>query len=39
MFHRSTMADEKLTNLAMISIESEIAKTLHKIELTKHFSF
>ena len=27
-FHRSTMTDEKLTNLAMIFIESETAKTL-----------
>jgi len=26
-FHRSTLTDETLTNLAMISIESETAKT------------
>jgi len=28
-FHRSTVTDERQTNLAMISIESETAKTLH----------
>ena len=38
MFHRSTMTDEKLTNLA-ISIESETAKTLDMTELTKKFAF
>jgi len=27
-FHRSTMTDERLTNLARISVESETAKTL-----------
>jgi len=38
-FHRSTMTDEKLTNLAMIYIESETAKTLDTTELTKHLHF
>ena len=37
-FHRSTMTDERLTNLA-ISIESETAKTLDMTELTKTFVF
>ena len=36
-FHRSTMTDEKLTNLAMISIESETAKICDMFELTKTF--
>jgi len=39
MFHRSTMTDEKLTNLAMISIESETAKICDMFELTKTFPF
>jgi len=39
MFQRSTTSDEKVTNLAMISIESELAKTLDTTELTKTFSF
>jgi len=38
-FHRSTMTDERLTNLAMISIESETAETLDMTELTKTFEF
>jgi len=38
-FHRSTMIDEKLTNLAVISIESETAKILDMTELTKTFAF
>ena len=40
-FHRSTMADERLRNLAMMYIESEtaIAKTLDMTELTKTFVF
>jgi len=33
------MTDERLTNLAMISTESETAKTLHMTELTKIFVF
>jgi len=33
------MSDEKLTNLAMISIESEISKTLDMTELTITFAF
>jgi len=33
------MTDERLTNLAMISIESESAKTLDMTELTKKFAF
>jgi len=37
-FHRSTVTDERLTNLAMISIESETAKILDTIELTKTFT-
>jgi len=37
-FHRSTMTDERQTNLA-ISIESETAKTLDMTELTKTFVF
>jgi len=36
---RSTMIDERLTNLAMISIESETAKTLDMAELTEIFAF
>ena len=39
MFHRSTMTDERLTNLTMISIESENAKTLDMTELTKTIAF
>jgi len=39
MFHKSTTSDEKVTNLAMISIESELAKTLDMTELTKTFAF
>jgi len=38
-FHRSTMTDERLANLTMISIESETAKTLDMTELTKTFAF
>jgi len=38
-FHRSTMTDEKLTNLAMISIESETPKICDMFELTKTFAF
>jgi len=38
-FHRSTMTNEKLANLAMISIESETAKTLDMTELTQIFAF
>jgi len=38
-FHRTTVTDENLTNLAMISIESETAKTLDMTELTKTFAF
>jgi len=38
-FHRPTMTDERLTNLAMISVESETAKTLDMTELTKTFAF
>jgi len=34
-FHRSTMTDERLTNLGIISIESETAKILDMIELIK----
>ena len=37
-FHRSIMTDERLTNLAMISIESETAKILDMTELTKTFA-
>jgi len=33
------MTDERLTNLAMISIESETAKILDMTELTKIFAF
>jgi len=33
------MTDERLTNLAMISTESETVKTLDMIELTKTFAF
>jgi len=38
-FHTSTMTDQKLTNLAMISIESETAKICDMFELTKTFTF
>jgi len=38
-FRRSTMSDKKLTNLAMISIESDISKTLDMTELTKTFAY
>jgi len=37
-FHRSTMTDERLTNLPMISVESETAKILDMTELTKTFA-
>jgi len=37
--HRSTMTDERLTNLEMISVESETAKTLDMTKLTKIFAF
>jgi len=33
------MTDERLINLAMISIASETAKTLDMTELTKTFAF
>jgi len=33
------MTDERLTNLAMISIESETAKALNRTELTKKCAF
>jgi len=33
------MTDEKLTNLAMISIENETAKICDMFELTKTFAF
>jgi len=33
------MTDERLTNLTMISIESENAKTLDMTELTKTIAF
>jgi len=38
-FHRSTMTDERQTNLAMISTESETAKTLDMAVLTQIFAF
>ena len=38
-FHRSAMIDERLINLAMISIESETAKTLGMTELTETYVF
>jgi len=38
-FHRSTMTVEKLTNLAVISVESETAKICDVFELTKTFAF
>jgi len=38
-FHRSTTTDERLTNLAMMSIESETAETLDMTELTETFAF
>jgi len=39
-FHRSTMTDERLTHLAaMISVESETAKTVDVTELTEIFAF
>ena len=37
-FHRSTMTEERLTNLGIISIESETAKRLDMTELTKIFA-
>jgi len=39
MFHRSNMTDERLTNLARMSIECETAKTLDVTELTATFAF
>jgi len=39
MFRRSAMTDKTLANQAMISIESETAKTLDKAELTKTSAF
>jgi len=33
------MTDERLTNLSMISVESETAKTLDMNKLTKTFAF
>jgi len=38
-FRRSTTTNEKLTNVAMISIESETAKICDMFELTKTFAF
>jgi len=38
-FHRSTITDERLTHLTMISIESETAKTLDMTEVTEIFAF
>jgi len=38
-FNRSSVTDEMLANLAMISIESETAKILDMTELTKTFAF
>jgi len=38
-FCRSTMTDEKLTNLAVISIESETAKMYDRFELTETYVF
>jgi len=37
-FHTSTTTDERLAKVAMISIESETAKTLDMTELTKTFA-
>jgi len=37
-FHRSTMTDERLTNLAIFSIEGETAKTLDMTGLIKTFA-
>jgi len=37
-FRRSTMTDERLRNLEMISIESETAKPSDMTELTKIFA-
>jgi len=37
MFHRSNTSDEKLTNLAIVSAESELAETLDMTVLTKIF--
>jgi len=37
-FDRSTMTDERLTNLAIMSTEIETAKTLDMTELTKTFA-
>jgi len=37
-FHRSTMTDERLTHLAMISIESDTAKSLDMTDLVKEFA-
>jgi len=33
------VTDERLTNLAVMSIESETAKTLDMTEITKSFAF
>ena len=38
-FHRSTVTDERRTILAMISIESETAKTFDMTDITKTFAF
>jgi len=38
-FYRSTTTNERLTNLAMMSAESETAKILDMTELTKKFAF
>jgi len=38
-FHRSTIIDERLTNLAIVSIENGTVKTLDMTELTKTFAF
>jgi len=37
-FHRSNMPHERLTNMAMISTESETAETLDMTELIKPFA-
>jgi len=38
-FHKSTITDENLTNPAVISIESDTAKTLDMTQLTETFAF
>jgi len=39
MFHRSTMRDERLTNLSMISIENETPKSLDMTELLEVYAY